>query len=92
MPSGIMESLILAAFTAVGIVAWWGIKRIVYGQDQIHETLTDIRDSLGSTVTRVAQLETWVETREQMDNLRHAENRAAIQALKDEINANRKKR
>lgn len=63
--------LITFVVTAVGGVSWWGIRRIVSGQDQIAETLTDISDRLGHINGRVGKMETHIELHEKQDDERH---------------------
>ncbi len=70
-----------ASFAGAASVAWWGIKRMVTGQDKINETLTEIRDQLSATSARVGQLETREELREKVNNERHEENKTSIKSL-----------
>lgn len=47
------------SFAGGAAVAWWGIRRMVTGQDLINQTLTEIRDELGQTNGRVRSMEMW---------------------------------
>lgn len=64
MTTGIIEGLILAAIAAVGVVAWWGLRRIIDALDKI-----DAR--LGQINGRVGKMETWQGMHEKQDDERH---------------------
>ena len=81
----IFRSLITAAVTGVGVVSWWGIRRLVQGQDEINTTLRQISHLIADTVSRVGQLEVWVRQRERLDDQRHAENLQVIRDLWSEL-------
>lgn len=85
IPSGILEGLILAFLAGVGGVAFWGIKRIVYGQDQIHEVLTHISGQISSVRERTVQLETRESMRDQISTRQHEENQRSIELLWKEL-------
>ena len=69
-----------ASFSGAAVVAWWGVRRLVSGQDETNKTLKEMSQSLSATVTRVGQLETRVEIRDRVDDTRHREN---VQSLRD---------
>ncbi len=64
MSTGVIEGLILAAIAGVGVVSWWGIRRIVEALDKI-----DAR--LGQINGRVGKMETWQVMHERSDDDRH---------------------
>ncbi len=64
MTSGIFEGLLLAGVAGVGVVSWWGIRRIVDALDKI-----DAR--LGQINGRVGKMETWQGMHERQDDERH---------------------
>jgi|CXWL01.1.fsa_nt_gi hypothetical protein len=74
MTTGIIEGLILAAITSVGVVAWWGLKRIIDALDKI-----DAR--LGQINGRVGKMETWQGMHERQDDERHEHIDKATDAL-----------
>ncbi len=57
-----------SAFAGGATVAWWGVRRIVTGQDTINKTLTEIRDELGQTHGQIVGLETWAEQHEKQND------------------------
>lgn len=59
--TGIIEALILAVLSAVGIVAWWGFRRMVTALDRIE-------DRLGQINGRVGKMETWQGMHERQDD------------------------
>ena len=69
-----------SSFAGAAAVAWWGVRRLVSGQDETNKTLREMSQSLSATVTRVGQLETRVEIRDRVDDTRHREN---VQSLRD---------
>lgn len=71
MTAGIPEWLVVAMLGVIGTVAWWGIRRIVAGQDNINATLTTISDRLAQINGRVGKVETWTEMHEHQDDERH---------------------
>lgn len=74
MTSGIFEGLLLAGVAAVGIVSWWGIRRIV-------ESLDSIDKRLGQINGRVGKMETWQGMHERHDDERHEHIDKATDAL-----------
>lgn len=71
MTAGIPEWLVVAMLGVIGTVAWWGIRRIVSGQDLINQTLVQISDRLAQINGRVGKMETWTEMHENQDDERH---------------------
>lgn len=71
MTAAIPEWLVVAMLGVIGTVAWWGIRRIVGGQDAINQTLVQISDRLAQINGRVGKVETWTEMHEQQDDERH---------------------
>ena len=71
MTAGIPEWLVVAMLGVIGTVAWWGIRRIVSGQDLINQTLVQISDRLAQINGRVGKVETWTEMHENQDDERH---------------------
>lgn len=74
MSSGIIEGLILAAVASVGIVAWWGLQRIIAALDEINRRLGQING-------RVGKMETWQEMHERADDERHEQVEKVTDAL-----------
>lgn len=71
MTAAIPEWLVVAMLGVIGTVAWWGIRRIVGGQDAINQTLVQISDRLAQINGRVGKVETWTEMHEHQDDERH---------------------
>lgn len=70
MTAGIPEWVVVGMLGVIGTVAWWGIRRIVAGQDAINETLTTISERLATINGRVGKMETWAEQHERQDDER----------------------
>lgn len=68
MTSGIPEGLILLVLTAIGVVAWYGIRRIIDGQDSMNEKLSSIAEDVSSVHSRVTGIETWAKAHEKQDD------------------------
>jgi hypothetical protein len=81
----VIAGLLLSSFTGAGLVAWWGIRRMVQGQDSMNLTLTAIREDLSEAIMRVGQLETREALRESMNQERHRENRFDITNLESAV-------
>jgi hypothetical protein len=81
----VIAGLLLSSFTGAGLVAWWGIRRMVQGQDSMNLTLTAIREDLSEAIVRVGQLETREAMRETMNQERHRENRFDISNLESAV-------
>lgn len=69
--TGIPEWVGVTLLGIIGTVAWWGIRRIISGQDQANQTLTDIKDEIGQWGIRVTGLETWRTMHERSDDERY---------------------
>lgn len=90
----IISTFAVMSFAGAATVAWWGIRRLVSGQDQINVTLTHISEQLSEAKQevavakeRVASLERREEKRERhMDEL-HKENSRAFEQVWREIRA-----
>lgn len=70
MLTGIPEGIVALILTAIGVVAWFGIKRIIKGQDTINETLLQISARLAQINGRVGKMETRIEMHEEQDDER----------------------
>lgn len=70
MMTGIPEGIVALILTAIGVVAWFGIRRIVAGQDSMNATLSVISDRLATINGRVGKMETWTEMHEHSDDER----------------------
>lgn len=52
----------------IGVVAWWGIRRLVTGQDTINNTLHEISEKIGHLDGRLGRAETKLEMHEKSDD------------------------
>lgn len=66
--TGIPEGIVALILTAIGVVAWFGIKRIIEGQDEINTTLLAIAKELGAMKSEQASLHTWAQGHEKQDD------------------------
>ena len=55
----------------IGGVMWWGVQRIIKGQDMANSTLTEIRDEIGTMNGRIIGLETWAKLHEKQNDEFH---------------------
>lgn len=89
MTTGISEGLTLLVLTAIGVVAWWGIRRIVSGQDSMNMTLDAINEKLAHMDGRIVKVETRLDMHERADDDRFEHTEKTTDAL---WNASRGKR
>lgn len=68
MMSGIPEGIVALILTGIGVVAWYGITRIIAGQDRINETLTGIAEDISSVNSWMTGMETWSKLHEKQDD------------------------
>ena len=85
--TGIPEGVIIAILAAIGVVAWWGIRRVVTGQDAINSKLETISDRLGQINGRVGKSETWQVQHEKYDDERHEQIEKETDKLWDVVRA-----
>jgi len=81
MAAGIPEGIVLIMLTGIGAVAWWGIRRIVEGQDDIRDNLAGINEKLAKINGRVGKNETRIETHERHTDERYREHSSEIDKL-----------
>lgn len=81
----VIAGLLLSTATGAGLVAWWGIRRLVSGQDETNKTLKEISGELAHVNSRTAQLETRETLRDQMATRQHGENQRSIELLWKEL-------
>jgi hypothetical protein len=69
------------SFTGAAVIAWWGVRRLVEGQDQTNETLQHISTQLAEAKQeiavakeRVGSLERREDKRERDMEVRHRDN------------------
>lgn len=74
MSTGVIEGLILAAIAGVGVVSWWGLRRII-------DALDNIDKRLGQINGRVGKMETWQSMHEKTDDERHDQVEKTTDAL-----------
>lgn len=86
MPSvTLFEGLILLVISGIGVVAWWGIKRLVKMSDDGAEVLTKISTSLSLICERLGKSEMWMTLHEKSDDERHKELKDSYQTLSNAI-------
>jgi len=65
---GIPEWISQLMLAAIGVVAWWGIRRLVTGQDSINTTLHEISGKMSHLDGRVVKVETRLDMHEASDD------------------------
>ena len=74
--------IIVIILGAIGVVAWWGILRIIHSNDEtsaeLNKNLDCIDKNLSKINERLGRLETWMEQHEGSDNSRHGEIKVEI--------------
>lgn len=78
MTPTLVESLILMILGGIGVVAWWGFRRVLSTQDRIIEHLSILNGRLG-------RAETWQQSHEARDNERFAELREASRDIRENL-------
>lgn len=82
MPSvTLFEGIILLCLSGAGVVAWWGIKRLVKISDDGTAALDKINKSLALICERLGKSEMWMELHEKSDDDRHKELKDSYQVL-----------
>lgn len=83
-----------ASFTGAAVVTWWGIRRLVEGQDQTNETLQHIsaqlfeaKQEIAVAKERVGSLERREDKRERDMAERHKENTKSFERVWDVLRA-----
>lgn len=71
MMTGIPEGIIVLILTAIGVVGWFAIRRIIEGQDKILAAQVTTNERLGQINGRVGKAETRMEMHEKQDEERH---------------------
>lgn len=71
MTGGVPEWAVMGMLGVIGTVAWWGVRRIVAGQDSINATLVEISGRLAQINGRVGKMETRMDMHEKHDDERH---------------------
>lgn len=74
-----------SSFTGAVAVGWWGVQRIVKGQDdmllRLNEVKDELKDELAGVKERTGQLETRESMRDKMTEKLHAENRREFHSI-----------
>lgn len=74
-----------SSFTGAVAVGWWGVQRVVKGQDDTIKKLEEIKDELKDEISgvkeRTGQLEAREEMRDKMTEKLHAENRREFHSI-----------
>lgn len=74
----VLQSVILTLTGWLGIVAWWGFRRLVQTQDRIADQLVKLNGRLG-------RVETWQQGHEQRDNERFEDLRSGYRELRQRL-------
>lgn len=84
----IILALVGGSFTGAAVVAWWGVRRLVQGQDQTNTTLKHISDQLAEAKQeiavakeRVGSLERREDKRERDMEERHRDNARSFERV-----------
>jgi hypothetical protein len=71
--STLYEGALLLFLSGVGVVVWWGIRRLVKMSDDNTNVLTNINATLSLMCERLSKTETWMNMHEKSDDERHRE-------------------
>jgi hypothetical protein len=81
----LFEGIILLVLSGIGVVAWWGVKRIVKTNDDDAEVLEKINDSLSLICQRLATTDKWMEMHTKQDDERHEDMTILTEALRKTV-------
>ncbi len=77
----ILEAIAAMYVAGTGIVGWWGVRRVVTGQDDTNKCLVEINKHLAMVNGGLGKMEVWAEGHEKVDETRHEEVKTAHTAL-----------
>ena len=75
------EWAVVLILTGIGVVMWWGVRRLVQTNDNTNSALVEIGQGLATMNGRLGKSETWMELHEKQDDERHQEVKQAHAAL-----------
>ena len=75
------EWVVITVLTAIGVVFWWGVKRLVKANDDTSLSLAGINNNLSVMNGRLGKSEMWMTQHEKQDDSRHVESRGHVEAL-----------
>lgn len=65
------EWAVICILSSIGIVLWWGVKRLVQSNDETSQALTGINGTLAAMNTRLGKSESWMDAHDKQDDERH---------------------
>jgi hypothetical protein len=77
----LFEGIILLIISGIGIVGWWGVRRLVKTNDDGAIILAKINDALALICTRLGALDMWAQQHEKLDDERHREMKNVYQLV-----------
>lgn len=86
----LFEGIILLVIAGIGVVAWWGIQRLVKMSDDATARLENIDKSLTKICERLGKSDIWMELHSKQDDDRHEEIKGSFNELWNAIDKIRK--
>lgn len=77
----LFEGVVLLVVSGVGVIGWWGIRRLVKMSDDGAKLITNVNTSLSLICERLGKSEMWMELHEKSDDERHTEMKKSQQAI-----------
>lgn len=75
------EWAVVLILTGIGVVMWWGIRRLVETNDHTTAALVEIGQGLASMNTRIGKAEVWQDMHQRSDDRQFEDLRARMGAL-----------
>lgn len=86
----LLGGVVLLALSGIGVVAWWGVRRLIQMSDDGAKLLTKLNDNLVALCERQSRIETWMKMHEKSDDERHEESQRSYQILSNIVIDKRK--
>lgn len=75
------EWAVVLVLSGIGVVMWWGVRRLVEANDHTNVALIEIGNALSSVNARLGRSETWQDMHQKSDDRQFDGVHARIDAL-----------
>jgi hypothetical protein len=75
------EWAVVLILTGIGVVMWWGVRRLVATNDHTNATLVEIGHGLASMNNRLGRAEVWQDMHQRSDDRQFDDMRARFDAM-----------
>lgn len=75
------EWSVVLILTGIGVVMWWGVRRLIQTNDSTNSTLVEIGHSLGSMNNHIGRSEVWQDMHQKSDDRQFDDMRSRFDAM-----------